>query len=106
MLLLVWGDWQLSYEAVMGDIMVVLAGLGLPRLLFSHYPLTWIPSTTELRKGLELIDRELKGSSTVEGIVETGRENVLYEPRIMNKIEALGHFAENYRNKAGAPFVG
>jgi predicted RND superfamily exporter protein len=53
---------------------------------------------------MEFIDRELRGSSTVEVVIDTGRENGLHEPDALNRIEAAMRFAESFDE--GEIFVG
>jgi predicted RND superfamily exporter protein len=87
-------------------VVVALAVAGLPSLRFSHQPTRWIPESTKLRQSLTLVDKELKGTSTVEVVVDTGKENGLYEPAIMKNLVAVGNYAEQYRRRDGEVFVG
>ncbi|WDP92021.1 MAG: outer membrane lipoprotein-sorting protein [Desulfobacter sp.] len=65
-----------------------LACVGIFRLNFSHDVLRWLPDTEALRIESEHIDEILKGSVNMEIIVDTGRENGLYDPEFMARIEA------------------
>ena len=87
-------------------LLTVLAIAGLFRLEFSHNTLKWFPLSTEIRRTTDLVDRELKGSVTVELVVDTGKENGLYEPEVLHGLERIADYAANYRNKAGEKFVG
>ena len=87
-------------------LVVVLAAVGLKGLIFSHNPVAWIPPSHEIRRDIDLIDQELKGSVTVEVVVDTGKANGLYEPAVMRNLESLSRFAEQLRNKAGKQVVG
>jgi hypothetical protein len=69
--------------------LIALAGIGVAQLRFYHNPLVWFPEQHPIRVATELIDRELKGTTTVEVVIDTGRENGLYEPELLNKLDAL-----------------
>jgi len=84
----------------------VLAMAGLPHLRFSHNTLKWLPVSSAVRQATDLADAKLKGSVTVEMVIDTGRENGLYEPDILRRIDALAVHAEDYRNAEGVRFVG
>jgi predicted RND superfamily exporter protein len=71
---------------------LVLFGGGLPRLYFSANPLAWLPETEPLRIASDLINREFKGATDVEAIIDTGQENGLHEPETLRRIErAMRH---------------
>ena len=48
----------------------------------------------------------MKGGFNIEMIADVGHENGLYEARVMNKLLALGRYAEQYRNENGVKLVG
>jgi uncharacterized protein len=91
---------------VVSVLVTAIAAAGLPWLRFSHNTLLWFPKSGEVRKSTELVDRELKGSLSLEMVIDTGRENGLYEPKVLNELEALAAYAENYSDAAGKRFVG
>ena len=91
---------------ILSAMIVAFAGVGLTWMKFSHSPIRWIPRTTQLRQALDLVDREMKGSSTVEVVIDTGKENGLYEPDVMNRIDALVEFAGLLKNRDGRPYLG
>jgi predicted RND superfamily exporter protein len=92
--------------AIVTVLVTAVAGAGLPLLRFSHNTLTWFPQSTEIRRSTDLIDRELKGSISVEMVIDTREENGLYDPQTLTDLERLAAFAEQYRDGAGQPFVG
>ena len=91
---------------IVSGVIVMLALAGLFRLHFSQNFLKWLPPDLDLRVSTELIGEALNGMDQLEIIIDTGRENGLYEPAVMNHIEELARFAENYENEAGVRFVG
>ncbi len=71
--------------AVLGvSAVVVLAiGVGIFQTRFSHEPLKWLPEDHESRVASELIDEHLRGASTTEVVIDTGRENGLQDPAVL-----------------------
>ena len=59
--------------------------------------------SAEVRQNLDLVDEILRGSATMEVVVDTGRENGLYEPAVMNGLEALAEVAGEYVSEEGLP---
>ena len=72
---------------VISSVMILSAIFFASQLKFSHYPLEWLPEDYPSRIATEVVDDKLKGSITLEVIVDTGKENGLYEPETLNKIQ-------------------
>jgi predicted RND superfamily exporter protein len=85
-------------------ILLALSILGVSRLTFSHNVLTWLPKGIPVRLDTEKIDHELRGSVVLEVIVDTKRENGLYDVEILNKLEGLARKIEEINE--GDLFVG
>jgi len=62
---------------------------GILRLEFRYDPLSWFPDDEPLRLGTELVDARLKGSFSLEFIVDSGRENGLHDPRVLRFLDEL-----------------
>jgi hydrophobe/amphiphile efflux-3 (HAE3) family protein len=95
--------WSIT---IAGAAIIVVAAIGLYSLKFEMNIKNWIPASLEIRQDIDLLDKELKGSISLEMIIDTGQENGLYDPAVMTNIESLGRFAEQYRNEGGTRFVG
>ena len=80
---------------VVSGIIMVLSMVAILNIRFSHYVLGWFPKTNSIRVATHKIDDELRGSLALEVIIDTGRENGLYEPQILNKIEQAAIHAES-----------
>ncbi len=91
---------------VVGALIVVVAGAGLFQQGFGQNLIKWFPPGSDVRNGVELMDREMRGSSGIEVVIDLGQENGLYEPAVMNNIEALTRYLEEYRDESGALLVG
>jgi predicted RND superfamily exporter protein len=83
---------------------LLLAGIGASRLRFSNDYLMWFPEGEPVRPATELIDRELRGSVTLEAIVETGEENGLHDPSLLRRFDEFA--AANRSIRQGDLFVG
>ena len=71
---------------------VVIVGLsiqGITMVKVSHDPVRWLPATSAVRVATDKINDELKGSINLEVVIDTGRENGLYDPEILNELEKL-----------------
>ena len=64
------------------------------KIRFSHHPLGWFPENNAIRIATEKLDREMRGTINLEVIIDTARENGLYEPDILNRLEDAVVFAE------------
>ena len=74
---------------VVGVSLVSAAGIR-----FSHDPPRWFPENNSIRVASETLDREMKGTINLEVIIDTAKENGLYEPDILNRLEEAVDFAE------------
>ncbi len=68
--------------------------IGIMKIEFSHDPVRWLPKDFFGRIGTEKIDQELKGSIVLEIIIDTGKENGLYEPEFLQKLEKTAKYME------------
>ncbi len=59
------------------------------KITYSHNPLLWLPADHETRIATEVIDHELRGSISIELIVDTGVENGVYDLTLLQAIERL-----------------
>ena len=66
-------------------------------LNFSHNIVAYFPEDSSYRQNLGFIDTRLKGSITLEIVMDTHRENGLHEPEILNRIEAFGRQTETFQ---------
>ncbi len=77
-------------RAVLGVSLLVVAaiGSGLFRVHFAHEPLEWLPADDPVRIASHLINRELRGATTAEVLLDTGRENGLRDPETLVQIQS------------------
>ena len=56
---------------------------------FKHDPLSWQPDDSPVKIATATVDRELRGSVTMEVIIDTREENGLYSSELLIKIDSL-----------------
>ncbi len=85
-------------------LIVIVSIVGATRLHFSHDILRWFPKTSYIRVGTEKIDALMQGSITLEVVIDTGKENGLYDVDLLNRLEKTSAYLENLT--VGKVFVG
>ncbi len=89
-------DWIAAWVArrpkTITAITVLLMAFGLGSALqlhFSHHVLHWQPQSWECRQATERIDKAMGGTVNIEMVVDTGKENGLYDPAILYDLDRL-----------------
>jgi predicted RND superfamily exporter protein len=86
-------------------LIIILVGIsGVVQLRFSHDLLKWLPGDLDVRKDTEMMDAKLRGSVVLEVIVDTGRENGVYDQQFLKDLDKLSGELEQY--DAHGIFVG
>jgi predicted RND superfamily exporter protein len=84
------------HRVLIGTLVVLLiAGIGASRVRFSHDIMSLLREDQPLRVAVEVVDGELGGASSVEVLIDSGRENGLHEPETLNRIEAAMRWAKS-----------
>ncbi len=84
---------------------IMVGSLGLvSQLQFSHDPLKWLPEKSTARTATTIVDTKMRGTTSIEVVIDTGRVNGLYEPAMMEKLDQLRHEFGAYDK--GEIFVG
>jgi uncharacterized protein len=85
-------------------LFVVIALTGAARIKLSHDPVRWLPDDSDVRLASEKMDIALKGTTSLEVIVNTKKENGLYAPEFLSKLENSAKEMEEYSD--GKVYVG
>jgi hypothetical protein len=85
-------------------IMIVATLAAASQMKYSHNPLTWFPKSHEIRQATEVIDHEMRGSISMELVIDTQKENGLYDYDLLKQIEDMGLYAQTI--SSDAYFVG
>ncbi len=70
-------------------VVIVLSIIGAAQNKFSHDALKWLPEDMPARRATVKIDDKLRGSIVAEIVVDTGKENGLYDPIVLKKLDKL-----------------
>jgi predicted RND superfamily exporter protein len=75
-------------------LIAITALIGATRIRMSFDALTWFPEGEPVQTQTYQADDAFGGTSVMEVVIETGRENGLVDPGVMNAIERAKAFAE------------
>ena len=81
-------------------LIILVAIFFAAQLRFSHFPLNWFPEDNASRVATEVVDDKLRGSITLEVIIDTGIANGLYEPSTLNKIQKATDYLNSIQTQA------
>ena len=74
---------------VIGILIAVIWGYFATSVAFKHDPLSWQPDDSPVKISTATVDHELRGSVTMEVIIDTKKENGLYDSALLTKIDTL-----------------
>lgn len=66
---------------------------------FKHNPLSWHPDDSDVKKATYMVDKELRGSVTMEVVIDTKKENGLYNSELLHKIDSLQERLQKIENE-------
>jgi len=89
---------------IISAVIIAFSIAGIMKIRFSHDVLKWLPKSNPVRLATEKIDKELRGSVSLEIVLDTGRENGLYDPDILNRMEKTAAYLETL--EVGEVFAG
>ncbi len=72
-------------------LIFVIGIAGATQVKFSHKPFEWIAKSEPVRQATEFMNDKMGGASSMEVVVDTHKENGLYEPAIMAGLARLGN---------------
>jgi len=79
---------------LVGTGLLVAGGIvAVSQIGYSHNPLTWLPPENEGRIATEVVDQALRGSITMEVLIDTHTENAIIQPQTLQAIDSLGQYA-------------
>ncbi len=80
-------------------LLLLVAGLASAlQLQFSHNVLKWQPASWDCRRATETIDRVMGSTINIEVLVDTEKENGLYDPVVLNHLDRLARELEAFEN--------
>lgn len=78
---------------------IVVSFLLASQMQFSHNPLHWFAKDNSVRTNTQTIDKELRGSISIEVVLDTKKENGVYNPEFLNSIEKVTKTIYTYKGK-------
>jgi len=79
-------------------ILAMMVALGLAtQVKYSHNPLKWLPEDNEARLATEYIDHEMRGTISLELIIDTQKENGLYDYELLKSLDELTKYAQTIK---------
>jgi predicted RND superfamily exporter protein len=82
------------YVLVVSFLIIAVSIPMIFRIRFGHDPLRWFPKDRPVRVATEHIDQKMRGTVNLEIIIDTGKENGLYDPLILKRLEAAAAHVE------------
>jgi len=83
---------------VVSTIIAIVWGYFATQVEFKHDPLSWQPDNSPVKIATDRVDSELKGSVTMEVIIDTKKENGLYNSELLTKLDTIRIKAEAIQN--------
>jgi uncharacterized protein len=87
-------------------VILVIFASGIPDIRFSHSPVKEFAEDDPIRLATRWIDKQMKGSTTLDFLIDTGIENGFYQPEILNALERMKDYANAYQGENGEKIVG
>jgi len=100
-------NFSINYykSIITSALVVIVVSLVLAsQMQFSHNPLHWFKKDNIVRINTQTIDKELRGSISIEIVLDTGKENGVYNPKFLNTLEKVTK--EIYTYKGENYFIG
>lgn len=91
---------------VISAVIILLSAAGASQIRFSHYPLRWFKTSNIIRTDTETIDDVMRGSMTIEVVLDSNLENGWHDPDRLKRLDNAGPAMEslpldnNYVGKA------
>jgi len=83
------------YSILLVTALIILISVTMATTIrFAHDPLRWFPEESSIRQASEKLDRELRGTVSLEVVIDTHKENGLHEPEVLNRLEKAEKYVE------------
>ena len=76
---------------------IIIMSIGIAKLQFSHNLLSWLPDDIPIKEATETVDANLKGSVALEVVLDTGKENGLYDRDVLLALDKLTIDLESFK---------
>ena len=79
---------------VVSTLIALISSFGATQLRFSHNPVAWLPDNHSLRNATDAINDHMKGSASIELVVERDEEDAVKDPEFMKRLDEFNRFSE------------
>ncbi len=83
---------------IVGVFLICISTAFLFNLNFSHNIVKYFPKSSAERQNLAFIDSRLNGSISLEVVIDTQKENGIYEPEILNIVESMSSWLNKIKS--------
>jgi hypothetical protein len=74
--------------------LITVAIMGALQIEFAHDPISWFPPDNRFRIANDVINDELRGAMFLEVLVDSGRENGIQDPELLNRLDEIRQYGE------------
>lgn len=78
-------------------LIIIISGFGATNIRFSFNMIKWFPEEVKVDVYNTILEEKFKSTSSLELIIDTGKENGLFDPIVMSAIESAQKYAENFK---------
>ena len=90
--------------SIVSMLLVIISLVLASGLRLSHYPLEWFPKDDMNYIGTKIVDKKMKGSLTMEVVIDTHKENGWQDANRLQKLDTLTKELEGYND--GKTYIG
>jgi predicted RND superfamily exporter protein len=83
---------------VVSLLLVAISLFFVNKIRLSHNPMEWFPKDSITKLSTELVDKKLKGSVTIEAVIDTNKTNGWYDPVLLHKLSDFETDIIKYKN--------
>jgi hypothetical protein len=88
--------WKVVFSATLLAVACVISTF---QLKASNNPIYYLAPENAFRVSFLYLDEHMKTSTSLELFIDAGEENALYEPEVMNRLDALGQYFMNFEHE-------
>ncbi|KIX12572.1 efflux RND transporter permease subunit [Dethiosulfatarculus sandiegensis] len=79
-------------------VLTLASVAGFSRLTLSHDPLIWLPENSPVRLDTEFLNQVFDSSVNMEVLIDTGKENGLYDLAVLNTLDRMEKEVEAFKH--------
>lgn len=80
-------------------ILLMISVAGMTKLRFAHSALKWFPESSSIRQNTEYLDQKMRGTVSLDVVIDTGRPDGLYDPALIKSLEKISTRYSQYADE-------